>query len=76
MAFHDNTAHARRNIGTESAGNWVLVFLFFDPGCGGLRGPTKPAGDIGDKLGSVMPAVNVPSPNLKRTVPSVRSKTD
>ena len=58
-------------------GNWVLVFLFFfDPGCGGLRGPTESTSATTDKLGSGMPAVSVASPNLKRTIPSVRSKMD
>ena len=60
----------------EPDGNWVLVFLFFRPGCGGHRGPAHSNSVITDKLGSVMPAVNVASPNLKRTIPSVRSKTD
>ena len=143
MAFHDNTAHARRNIGTESAGspspitkrnaageyattigdhqfsrlicarvpcarnggkieagfhswrslpspaappngfhseepegNWVLVFLFFRPRVRGSQGTNRFDLRHTDKLGSVMPAVNVASPNLKRTIPSVRSKTD
>ncbi len=38
----------------------------------GLRRPSKPAGDIGDKLGSGMPAANADGPNLQRTIPSVR----
>ena len=144
MASHENTAQARRNIGTESAGrpspitkrlaageyattigdhqfsrltctrvpcarnggkieagfhsrrslpspacpsqrisfrrtdgNWGTgMAFFFDPGCGGHRGPAHSNSVTTDKLGSVMPAVNVASPNLKRTIPSVRSKTD
>ena len=55
-------------------GYWYTVFFSTSPR--GLRGPSKPAGDIGDKLGSGMPAANVAGPNLQRTNPSVRSKTD
>ena len=54
-------------------GYWYTVFFSTSPR--GLRGPSKPAGDIGDKLGSGMPAANVAGPNLQRTIPSVRSKT-
>ena len=60
----------------EPDGNWYWYSFFFDPGCGGLKGPTESTSATTDKLGSVMPAVNVASPNLKRTIPSVRSKTD
>ena len=47
------------------------TYFFFDL-TWGLRRPSKPAGDIGDKLGSGMPAANVAGPNLQRTIPFAR----
>ena len=38
----------------------------------GLWETPRPTGDIGDKLGSGMPAANADGPNLQRTIPSVR----
>ena len=67
-----NGFHFEGRMGT---GYWY-GFFFFDPGCGGHRGPAHSNSVNTDKLGSVMPAVNVAGPNLKRTIPSVRSKTD
>ena len=42
----------------------------------GLRGPAHSTSDITEKMGSGMPAANADGPNLQRTIPSVRSKTD
>jgi hypothetical protein len=63
-----------QRIFTYEPGYWYTFFISTSPR--GLRGPSKPAGDIGDKLGSGMPAANADGPNLQRTIPPVRSKTD
>ena len=63
--------HARAtDFHFENGGTGTRFFISTSPR--GLRGPSKPAGDIGDKLGSGMPAANVAGPNLQRTIPVAR----
>ena len=67
--------HARAtDFHFETPGYWYTFFISTSPR--GLRGPAHSTWVTWDKLGSGMPAANADGPNLQRTIPSVRSKTD
>ena len=67
--------HARAtDFHFENGGTGIVSLISTSPR--GLRGSAHSISDITDKLGSGMPAANADGPNLQRTIPSVRSKTD
>jgi hypothetical protein len=64
----------QRIFTSRTRGTGIVFFISTSPR--GLWETPRPTGAIGDKLGSGMPAANADGPNLQRTNPSVRSKTD